>query len=226
MAEKNIKTLSSQAADKLLTYIQENGLSSGDKLPTETELVKLLEVGRNTVREAIRLLVSRNIIVVRQGSGSFISDKNGVSDDPFGFSMVSDRRKLTDDLLQLRSIIEPKVAAIAAQNATDDEIQNLQNTLEELEKSMKSRKQYSAADKKFHDAIALCTHNMVMINLEPVIDQGIEVFSSEVEEQEFEQTLISHRAIFEAIKNHDTIAAEREMQFHILYNQMRFKNKN
>lgn len=222
MTKKN-QTLSEQAADNLLLYIQKKGLSAGDKLPTETELVQLLDVGRNTVREALRLLVSRNIIVIKQGSGSFVSDKSGVSDDPFGFSMVNDRRKLTDDLLQLRSILEPKIAALAAKNATEDDISNLQKTLEKLENSMKTGTQYASADSKFHDAIALCTHNMVMIHLQPVIDQGIEVFSNEVEQQEFEQTLTSHRAIFEAIKNHDTLAAEREMQFHILYNQMRFK---
>ena len=79
--------------------IQEKGYGAGDKLPTEAELVETLGVGRNTVREALRILMSRNIVTIRQGSGTFISDKNGVADDPLGFFMMDDRRQLTEDLL-------------------------------------------------------------------------------------------------------------------------------
>ena len=82
------QTLGEIASQKLLEMIQRDGYTAGDKLPTEAELVELLGVGRNTVREALRILMSRNIVTIRQGSGTFISDKNGVSDDPLGLSLI------------------------------------------------------------------------------------------------------------------------------------------
>ena len=92
------QTLAEKTAQNLLEMIQEKGYGAGDKLPTEAELVETLGVGRNTVREALRILMSRNIVTIRQGSGTFISDKNGVADDPLGFFMMDDRRQLTEDL--------------------------------------------------------------------------------------------------------------------------------
>ena len=66
------KTLADQAADQMIRYIQEQGYVPGDRLPTEADLSKLLGVGRNTVREAVRVLASRNIVSVRQGSGEYV----------------------------------------------------------------------------------------------------------------------------------------------------------
>ena len=88
------QTLGEIAAQKLLGMIQDKGYTAGDKLPTEAELAERLGVGRNTVREALRILMSRNIVTIRQGSGTVISDKIGVADDPLVFSMIEDRRKL------------------------------------------------------------------------------------------------------------------------------------
>ncbi len=122
-----------KSSEGILQYIKDHNLTAGDKLPTEMELSKLLGVGRNTVREALRLLLSRNIVVIRQGAGSFVSEKNGISDDPLGFFMVDDRKKLIEDLLQARVIIEPQIAAIAAQNRTEEELFFLENALKRVE---------------------------------------------------------------------------------------------
>ena len=133
--EKNIegKTLADLAAEKLMDLIREREYLPGDKLPTEAELSEWLKVGRNTVREAVRILVSRNIVTVRQGSGTFISEKQGVIDDPFGFSFMGDRGKLTRDLIQVRIMLEPPIAALAAQNATEEDLEELEKILLEIE---------------------------------------------------------------------------------------------
>ncbi|HCD43459.1 MAG TPA: FadR family transcriptional regulator, partial [Lachnoclostridium sp.] len=144
------QTLAEIAAQKLLQIIQVEGYTAGDKLPTETELSEVLGVGRNTVREALRILMSRNIVTIRQGSGTFLSDKNGVADDPLGFTMIEDRRKLTEDLIQIRVMLEPPIAALAAQNATGEDILSLEQILLELEKRMKNLEDYSEKDSQFH----------------------------------------------------------------------------
>ena len=66
------KTLPERAADKIIDMIMGNAMKPGDRLPTELELIQYLNVGRSRVREAIKLLVSQNIIEVRRGNGTFV----------------------------------------------------------------------------------------------------------------------------------------------------------
>ncbi len=218
-------TLAEIASQKLMNMIQKNSYGPGNKLPTEAELSEVLGVGRNTVREALRILMSRNIVTIRQGSGTFISDKNGVADDPLGFFMIEDRRKLTEDLIQVRVMLEPPIAALAAQNASEEDLRCLEEILLELEEVMGRREDYAEADSRFHVRIAQCSGNQVMTNLIPVITGGVEVFAGAVRETEYDQTLLSHRRIYEAIRNRKPVEAQQAMYFHLMYNENRFKEE-
>ncbi|MGI6031555.1 MAG: FadR/GntR family transcriptional regulator [Eubacteriales bacterium] len=215
-------TLSQQTAQALIEYIQQQRLQPGDRLPNETVLSQLLGVGRNTLREAVRQLVSRNIVTIRQGAGTFVSEKMGVADDPLGLALLPDRWETAQDLLQLRTIIEPPIAALAAQNATPEDIAALEEKLTELEAYMGTHGVFAPMDMEYHVCIARCTHNRVISNLIPTISEGVISFAREVGQQEFQQTLHSHRLIFEAIRDHRPSDAQQEMLFHLLYNRNRF----
>ena len=217
------KTLAEQVADGIMNLIQETPYKAGDKLPTEKELCESTGAGRNTVREALKILASRNVLEIRQGAGTFVSEKQGIPDDPLGFSMVNDHVKLTKDLLQVRIMLEPQIAALAAQCAKEHEIKELEEILEEMEAAMKKREDYSELDTKFHTKIAQCTHNIVMENLLPVIGKGVAVFAREVAQTEYDRTWISHRKIFCYIRDHKPFEAEMEMQYHLLYNTSRYE---
>lgn len=219
------KTLAEQVADGIMNLIQETPYKAGDKLPTEKELCESTGAGRNTVREALKILASRNVIEIRQGAGTFVSEKQGIPDDPLGFSMVNDHVKLTKDLLQVRIMLEPQIAALAAQCAKEHEIRELEEILEEMEAAMKKREDYSELDTKFHTKIAQCTHNIVMENLLPVIGKGVAVFAREVAQTEYDRTWISHRKIFCYIRDHKPFEAEMEMQYHLLYNTSRYEEE-
>lgn len=219
------KTLAEQVADGIMNLIQETPYKAGDKLPTEKELCESTGAGRNTVREALKILASRNVLEIRQGAGTFVSEKQGIPDDPLGFSMVNDRVKLTKDLLQVRIMLEPQIAALAAQCAKEHEIRELEEILEEMEAAMKKREDYSELDTKFHTKIAQCTHNIVMENLLPVIGKGVAVFAKEVAQTEYDRTWISHRKIFCYIRDHKPFEAEMEMQYHLLYNTSRYEEE-
>ena len=214
------KTLAEQVADGIMNLIQETPYKAGDKLPTEKELCESTGAGRNTVREALKILASRNVIEIRQGAGTFVSEKQGIPDDPLGFSMVNDHVKLTKDLLQVRIMLEPQIAALA-----EHEIKELEEILEEMEAAMKKREDYSELDTKFHTKIAQCTHNIVMENLLPVIGKGVAVFAREVAQTEYDRTWISHRKIFCYIRDHKPFEAEMEMQYHLLYNTSRYEEE-
>ena len=213
------KTLAEQVADGIMNLIQETPYKAGDKLPTEKELCESTGAGRNTVREALKILASRNVLEIRQGAGTFVSEKQGIPDDPLGFSMVNDHVKLTKDLLQVRIMLEPQIAALAAQCAKEHEIKELEEILEEMEAAMKK------LDTKFHTKIAQCTHNIVMENLLPVIGKGVAVFAKEVAQTEYDRTWISHRKIFCYIRDHKPFEAEMEMQYHLLYNTSRYEEE-
>ena len=219
------KTLAEQVADGIMNLIQETPYKAGDKLPTEKELCERTGAGRNTVREALKILASRNVLEIRQGAGTFVSEKQGIPDDPLGFSMVNDHVKLTKDLLQVRIMLEPQIAALAAQCANEHEIKELEEILEEMEAAMKKREDYSELDTKFHTKIAQCTHNIVMENLLPVIGKGVAVFAKEVAQTEYDRTWISHRKIFCYIRDHKPFEAEMEMQYHLLYNTSRYEEE-
>lgn len=219
------KTLAEQVADGIMNLIQETPYKAGDKLPTEKELCERTGAGRNTVREALKILASRNVLEIRQGAGTFVSEKQGIPDDPLGFSMVNDHVKLTKDLLQVRIMLEPQIAALAAQCAKEHEIRELEEILEEMEAAMKKREDYSELDTKFHTKIAQCTHNIVMENLLPVIGKGVAVFAREVAQTEYDRTWISHRKIFCYIRDHKPFEAEMEMQYHLLYNTSRYEEE-
>nr|WP_329751236.1 FCD domain-containing protein [Clostridium sp. CM74B_53] len=219
------KTLAEQVADGIMNLIQETPYKAGDKLPTEKELCESTGAGRNTVREALKILASRNVLEIRQGAGTFVSEKQGIPDDPLGFSMVNDPVKLTKDLLQVRIMLEPQIAALAAQCAKEHEIKELEEILEEMEAAMKKREDYSELDTKFHTKIAQCTHNIVMENLLPVIGKGVAVFAREVAQTEYDRTWISHRKIFCYIRDHKPFEAEMEMQYHLLYNTSRYEEE-
>ena len=220
------KTLAEQVADGIMNLIQETPYKAGDKLPTEKELCESTGAGRNTVREALKILASRNVLEIRQGAGTFVSEKQGIPDDPLGFSMVNDHVKLTKDLLQVRIMLEPQIAALAAQCAKEHEIKELEEILEEMEAAMKKREDYSELDTKFHTKIAQCTHNIVMENLLPVIGKGVAVFAKEVAQTEYDRTWISHRKIFCYIRDHKPFEAEMEMQYHLLYNTSRYEEQS
>ena len=221
MVQMEKKTLGHRVAIELMNLIREQGYCAGQKLPNEYELSSQLGVSRNTIREAVRALASRNILDIRQGAGTFISQKKGVADDPLGLSLMEDRRKLVDDLMQIRFIIEPQIAALAAQNATTKDIQVLGVLCDEMESLINTRQDFTQKDMDFHAQLATCSRNMVMSNLIPVICQGITVFSSMVE-QEFEQTIRSHRKIFESVSKRRAADAQQAMMFHLLYNSNRF----
>ena len=123
------KTLPERAADKIIDMIMGNAMKPGDRLPTELELIQYLNVGRSTVREAIKLLVSQNIIEVRRGNGTFVKEQTGVMDDPLGFRFVQDKLKLGLDLCEIRFMIEPAIAALAAERATKKDLEQLRETI-------------------------------------------------------------------------------------------------
>lgn len=213
------KPLAEIVADQLIIFIEQQQLKSGDKLPSEAELSSSLGVGRNTIREAIKILISQNIVTIRRGLGTFISEKMGVVDDPLGFRFIQDKKKLLIDTLDIRLILEPKLAEVAALTATDEEISEMERLCDEVEQLILAGINHIDKDVELHTQIAKSSKNLVVSKLLPIINGSIPIFIDVTKSALKNETIMTHRAVVEAIKARNAQSAFDAMQKHILYNK-------
>ena len=219
---KNIKTsnksLPERVADQIRDLIINQHLEIGAKIPGEFELADQLNVGRGSVREAVKLLVARNVLEIRRGKGTFIASNIGVIDDPFGLAYMEDEDRLARELFEIRAYLEPWVASLAAVSATAENITELKNWEDEVEKAFGSDKNYLPADQKFHVAISNCTHNRVLPILIPAITYSIHLFGKTNNKTKVPETIETHRKIIAAIEQGDADGAYNAMIEHLLLN--------
>lgn len=211
-------SLSQKTAEKLVEHIKTSGLKPGDKIPNETELCNTLAVSRSTVREAIKLLVSRNILTIQRGVGTFVSRNPGLTDDPLGLDFIEDKVKVILDLMQFRTIIEPALVKLAALNAGEEEIENLSQLETKIEDAYRANEDTSEYDTQFHITIAKCSHNHVVELIFPILMKTIPEVNKYTKKSLMEGTISDHRAIIQAIKDRNGDLAEALMQQHLRRN--------
>ena len=224
------RTLPNKISEQIVHYILDNRMQEGDKLPNEHTLATQLKVGRGSIREAMKVLASRNIISIRQGSGMYVSGNTGVVDDPLGLTFIEDKRKLTEDLVVVRFILEPPIAAWAARNATQKDIKEIKRLCNETEERIMAGADYKSYDIALHEAIAMSSRNVVVPRLLPIIHTAVAMFIDETNRALDQDTIIAHREIVRAIENKDSEAARDAMSIHLAYNRrlitMRMREKD
>jgi GntR family transcriptional repressor for pyruvate dehydrogenase complex len=139
----------------------------GEKIPTVPQLAQDLNVGISSVREAIRILEKQKILKILQGSGTFISDLELWNSPSEQFDFLTNASLL--QLTEARSVIEPELAALAAKNATDEEINLLKQNAQDMAKAMKNNKQIVQTDMKFHYYIAKASRNEILFHMMSMI---------------------------------------------------------
>ena len=214
------KTLPERVADQIRQLIIERHMECGDKLPNEFELAQQLNVGRGSVREAVKLLVARNVLELRRGKGTFIADNTGVVDDPFGFAYLEDEPRLANELMDIRRQLEPWIAAKAAEQANDQDIAELRVLQYKVEELIQSGQDHLAADQQLHIRIADCTDNRVLRELVPVITYSVHLFGNLTQRRLRQETIDTHAAVVDAIAAHDPEAAREAMQEHLKHNRL------
>ena len=160
----------------------------------------------------MKLLASRNIVTIRQGSGTYISSSPGMVDDPLGFTFIGNKQKLINDLLEVRFLLEPPIAAMAATRADKKDL-------------LKKHEDHTQKDIDFHAAIALSSKNVVVPRLVPVINSSIPLFVETTRGTLLEETIETHREIADAIAAHDPLRAQDAMYLHLVYNRKRIQMK-
>lgn len=222
-SQQSGQSLAQQVANKIESLIKEQRYKTGDKLPNEFELATELTVGRGTIREAIKLLAARNVVVIQRGKGTFVSKTPGITEDPLGLSFISDKKRLSSDLMDVRVMIEPEIAKLAAENATSEEVEQMEKICDEITTLIHANENHETKDIELHSAIAKSSKNVVVPSLIPIIQTAISLFINLTNRSLKEETIETHRQIVEAIKNKDGEAAKKAMQRHLGYNKEELK---
>ena len=211
--------LSRQTAQRLYNQIVAEGQPApGEKLPNEVDLARQLGVSRATLREALRTLEDQGVVEVRRGRGTFVSERVGEIQD-FGFSRLSRVRGQLRDLFELRSIFEPRAAALACRRATEEELSDILKKGAAVERCIRAGRDRTKADQAFHTAIVRAAHNEFMVRLLPMIHRAVStaVESGERREQLAEDTLRDHALLLEFLAKRDSRGAEHAMAVHMLH---------
>ena len=208
-----------QVAAALRGQIVRGEFSLGQKLPTERVIAASYGVSRNVVREAVRSLSRDGLVEVRQGSGTYVADGTSRA---LGNSLelaiaLSDDADKFFRLIEVRQIVEPSVAALAAERATPDDIALLRKEVANMDGTGNDVEAFIEADQRFHLAIARSTGNdLVPLMLHPIVDllnvQRKRLFfieHSASAAQDF------HRKILTKIERHDSGGAYAAMRAHL-----------
>jgi GntR family transcriptional repressor for pyruvate dehydrogenase complex len=209
--------VSEEIIGQIRDLITSGRLKIGDRLPAERELAETLQVGRSTVREAIRAMESLRILEARPGEGTFlVSNPAEHQPDPItanAFKSWDNQRKL----FEVRMVIEPDLAALAARRASFEQIMKMRETLEEQEAQLKRGESGIKADTAFHFTLAEAAGNDVLFRImESLMDLLIETREASLQPTgRTARSMRQHKAILRAIESRDPLAAEKRMREHI-----------
>ena len=219
------QNLVEQTTQQLIRFIQDNEIEVGEKLPNEAELADQLQVSRSTLREAVRILISRNVLKVRQGSGTYVSEKRGQSSDPFGLAFIKDKQKMISDLYDMRYILEPEIAALAARHATAEQIERMRELVKKIEQSFdEGDQQHVQFDIELHTLISQASGNEAYSYIVPIISRSVSLFNKSYDDlaaKNFTRTI--HREIIAGIATHDQAAARDAMLVHMSNNRLVYR---
>ncbi|MGB3211271.1 MAG: FadR/GntR family transcriptional regulator [Desulforhopalus sp.] len=226
------KRISSQVFEQIRELIYKGVFKPGQQIPPERDLAASLQVSRTSVRNAIERLVNLGLLKQTQGQGTFVSSPETRDSNPLSVAMGTDEATIFD-LLEVRMGLECNAARLAAQRATESDLQAMRESLKEMEEDLASSNSISTtADTAFHMAVTFSTKNPVLIHLTrnfyDFLFVGIKKNLGHMKENEvaYEDVLEHHRTVFHHIENREAEKAYDAMRSHILYVQEYFENRN
>lgn len=206
-----------EVVNQVRELIKEGKLKAGDQLPSERELAETFKVSRTSVREALRALETQGLVVSRTGMGNFVADLPIESlIAPLAKLLIEEKDALAD-IFEMRKLIEPHIASLAAERATKQDIGQMKKILDKQQEQVSRGETGVEADAEFHFAIGRATQNHA---LEKLVSGLMDVLSHSREESLQTRdrrmaSIDSHRKIVAAIEAHDKTKAREAMFRHV-----------
>jgi len=210
------KRISDEVFEQMKEHIISGEWAPGTKIPGELELVDLFKVSRVSVREAIHRLVGMGVLVIKRGEGTFVSEL--IPSDYFDtlLPILAIERTNVLEMLEFRNIIEVESARLASKRADEQDIQRMANIILKMEESQGDKQLFSTQDLSFHYALAIATHNNVIIKVNAILSDMLEKTMEEIVGLTgYEGGIYYHKKILEAIKNKDEKLSAELMKEHI-----------
>jgi GntR family transcriptional repressor for pyruvate dehydrogenase complex len=204
-----------QVADQISTWITENGLAPGDRLPPERELAQRLGVSRATLSQALVALEVIGVVVVRHGDGTVLTDRARTGPVIEAIRAHADR---LPEIIEARDALESKLAALAASRRTDADLAAIRAALEEMERDIEAGGRGVEADEQFHAAITAAARSELLTQMMAAIHDLIRETRLESLSQPGRprESLAGHRRVAEAIAAGDPDAAAQAMHEHVM----------
>lgn len=225
MIESNDAVIGSLASESItkqvlniLTYkIINNDYMIGEYLPTEEALCKELQIGRSSVREAIKVLETRGLVKKLRGKGVIVIDDSISAASEMLRIVLAQKKATIANLLEFRNAMEVKMAGLAAVHATKADLENLERHLNLMKENVYSVELFAKYDFDFHKAIALATRNNIFVLFMETMHSMLYDQIAYALDSEFNPELSRHyhESIFEAIKSGDPTMAKKAMTEHL-----------
>ena len=205
-----------QIVDQIEQLILSNELKINDRLPPERVLAEQFGVSRTAVREAVKALREKGLLEVYPGRGTFVTDTTSQSmRDSLNLMLKMGRTE--EDLIEVREILEPEIAALAAERLDPADLDELSAALDMLDAAQDDADAFVEADLNFHLSLAKATANIVLFNLvHSLVDLEREQFRRSFSVAgNAQRTSREHRIIFSALVEGDAQAARDSMRCHL-----------
>jgi GntR family transcriptional repressor for pyruvate dehydrogenase complex len=212
------KKVSSQIVDQVKTLIASGKLKPGDTLPPERELMKVFNVSRPTLREALNMLSIMGFIQVSQRQRTKVKSlvPSNIT-EPLRHLLKEDIQTSLE-LIDARAIIETANAALAAERADEEDIARLEECIEKMRIKLRENDSLDNEDANFHLSIAEATHNKIQMHLMfSIYDLLKETVGLCYYDDEAQNIFKQHSKIVEAIKDKDPQCAKDSMDEHLSY---------
>ncbi len=202
-----------QVAEQITTWIAENGLQPGDRIPPERELATRLGVSRATLSQALVALEVIGVVAVRHGDGTVVTQ----SRTRRIVEAIREHADRLPEVIDTRDALETKIASLAAARRTTEDLARIDSALEAMELDIKAGGRGVEGDERFHGAVTTAAHSLLLARLMDEISGLIRETRIESLSQPDRPhaSLAGHRAIAEAIRAADPGAASEAMHAHV-----------
>lgn len=208
-------SIHAQVVDQLGRRIVGGSIEPGDILPTESELAQELGVSRTVLREAMRVLAEKGVVSARPKTGTTVRPRGSWRlNDPELLKWIFEERvdpELHRDLLEIRKVIEPAAAALAAERGTEEEFKEIGRWLDIAAEAQPQSQERNEADLRVHGAILGATHNEVLQALLGTLQAGM-IASRDLTSRIPSNEIPLHRRVHDAMVARDSRAAEEAMR--------------
>lgn len=212
------KKVSDIVVEQIEEWIRSGKVSPGEKLPSVRELCEMFDVGRSAVRDALTTLKGRGLVDVKHGEGTFVCHLDTAQLIP---DVLLVRKSDIRKLYQVRKILEVGIAETAALNATEENLANMKQALDELAEA-KTLEAWEA-DYRFHDEIVKACGNEILIDLMEMVSTTTKKAIMDCHRIILSDHSLStdvvkqHVDIYEAIQARDATQAREAMYRHLNY---------